>query len=294
MTRSRSNRGSSTAARDLQRQQLLFWKWRDLITKLMINRINWSGLPETVDERFLETVLATQGKAVFYEEAGNLLATRVVIQDKPDVNENYSKFQSIGPGWTRDIPENEGILVWNSTNRSNNWTVFDEFASDLAELDILGRTNRSQQRWAKLLLADEANYNDVKRIVEDLDRGKPLTVGLTSLGKGIEAIALDLSTPYMQEDFHADKEAVLAELYLFLGLRSVSREKPAYMNYSETDSGNDAVARVREDLLLPRSQAAEAMNEKWGLDITVSWRDEQLNAMTDTNPSGAENDTDRN
>lgn len=304
MSRNKNTRNNNPAnnrtAVEMQVRETYLWKWRNFIEKLILNRIQWTGLPPTVDERFLERCLARYGKAVFYnnglENKGEeiFMATRVVTEGPPDVYDNYNKFRSIGPGWDVDIPQGKGVLIWNSTTRRDDWLMFEQYASDLAAIDLVARVNRKQQRWGVLLTGQEGSFTDTNNVVKALDTGEIVTSVLKDIADSIGVVKLDLTVPYLQKDFHSDRDSLLSELYTYLGIINVPREKSSYMNYDETSMENDAIARIREDLLFPRRQAAEAINNQWGLDISVEWRQdalEEIMTANNTDPSGGvEND----
>ena len=268
-------------------------KYRQLINKLIMNRIEWVGLPDTVDPRWLEVTLAQYGNAIFYDgtstsagkeeafvraskEDAIFLVSKVVQQGSPDVYGNFNDYRAIGFNFNYQIPHGEGVVIWNSTTRENSWMIMNSFAQDLAEIDSIAKLNRKQQRFAKIIAADESAINDAERVLKKVDQGEPVIMGLKSLTDKVTAATLDLSVPYLQADFHKDRESLMAELFTYLGIKNVGREKSTYMNYSETDLSNDAIARVREDLLSPRKQAAEEINRKWGLNVDVRWKEEEV------------------
>lgn len=265
-------------------------KWLELIDRWTLNRIRWEGLPDTVDERWLERTLTHFGYALWwngndantgleYNSEPIHMATKCVLQGPPDIYDNRHQYMAIGTNYSYQVPEGEGVVIWNSTTRRQTWQVLVQYANDLADLDFLMRTNRNQQRWTSIIAGKETAINDAERILQSLDAGEPAIITTNDISDKVGIINLSMDVPYKQADFHDDKESVLSELYSFLGIVNVGRDKASYMNYSETEMSNDAIARVREDLLWPRRQAAEQINAKWGLNVSVHWRDEEFQSI---------------
>lgn len=300
MSRSRNRIPQSNVAlknQQFMRYQVYKRKWFSYIEKICLTRMKWNNLPETVDERFLERVLMRHGKAVFYKADDDLyLATKVFTQDTPDLYDNYHKFTSIGSNWQQQLPEGDGVLIWDSMTRKPYLDILNVFSEDLAELDQLIHLNNKQQRWGVILTGNETNLKDQHRIIQDLDSGQPVIIGLKEIAEYVEVKKIDLSVPYLAKDFHENQALRLSELYLQLGIINIPKDKEQYMNYSETSMTNDAISRVREDLLLPRQQACDAINKMYGLDISVEWRNDQFdNLIVDpTNDSTSIDETDEN
>ena len=57
-----------------------FRYYYDRLIEMAVSRFEWKGLPDTVDTRYLELALLTDGKAVFfYDEVLGYLALRCAI-----------------------------------------------------------------------------------------------------------------------------------------------------------------------------------------------------------------------
>lgn len=282
----------------LFRYNLYYTKWISYIEKLMLSRVKWNNLPDTIDERFLERVLMRYGKAVFYSIDDLFLATRVMTTDQPDLYDNYHRFQSIGTNWNYTVPEGEGVLIWDSMTRRPYYDLISTYAEDLAELEQTAHLNRRQQRWAVIITGDEVNLRDRQRILQEIETGQPVILG-SNTNANLEVKKVDLTVPYLAADFHDDKAKMLSELYLQLGIINIPKDKPQYMNLEETGIANDAVSRIREDILIPRKQACDAINDMYGLDISVEWRTEEFTDIireseeepeTEKEEEGKEND----
>ena len=289
---------------DLYNTNLVYrQKWRNYIDKILLNRINWINLPDTIDERFLERTLVRYGKAVFYEGSFSgtgvpvnydervFLATRVVTEGTMDIYDNYNKYMSLGNNFSRQIPDGEGVLIWNSTTRRDDWGVLNQYSIDLADIDTTAKINRNQQRWAIMLTSKQENFNDIIKLQREMDEGKIVISALKNIVDDITINKLDLTVPYKAEQFNADKENMLRELSTYLGV-IMPKDKASYVNNTEVEMNNDTLARIREDILFPRKQACSVINKKWGLEIDVEWRNDAFNEVINPENPNDENTID--
>ena len=261
-----------------QRHASYLFKHRSYIDKIILNRINWKNLPDTIDERFLERALTHYGRAVFYNSAPEgsepiFLAARVVATGPLDVYDNQHELRAIGSNYEYDIPEGDGVMIWNSTTRRDDWAMLDQFAIDLAELDGIRRLNRSQQKWGLGLTAPQGSIDDAGKILRDIEAGVPVMIALEGMGEKIKVDKIDLSVPYLAKEFAMDQESILKELHTYLGVVQ-PKEQPSYVSETEVELNNDIIARIREDLIFPRQQAIDVINKTFNLDISIEWRNE--------------------
>lgn len=279
-----SANGMSSKNLALASREMIAHKWRNIALRLALGRFDWKGLPDSIDERYLEKTILLEGRAVFFKVGDELKATPVITETSQDEYENFSKLTAMGSnGWQYSIPENQGVMVWDTMSRIHTWPTVEWYIDALTEIDELRRVNRRQQRTATVFQGPAEAANDMRILAKHLEMGETAFV---SEKFGVEGAVSAISTgvQYLQADFQADLQNVLNELYLFLGIEHMGMEKKAHVLESEAGITNDSVARIREDLLLPRQQAAEAVNKLFNTNITVEWRSYEKDNME--NPSG--------
>ena len=59
---------------------------------------------------------------------------------------------------------------------------------------------------------------------------------------------------------------------------------------AEATVATDSVARMREDSIIPRQQAAEEINKTFGTNISVEWRTSQKELLEQSYGEGEENE----
>lgn len=259
-----------------------YYKWMTYIERLAMSRFQWNNLPEGCSERYLERILMMMGQAVFFKHEETLMATKVAINGKFTVYHDPTSMISIGDnGWHYQIPAGEGVMVYDTLLRKNQYPILTDFATELAELDGIRRTNRRQQRAQVIITAPESRQADLQRMLKDLTMNE--WVGMTvekGLAESVEAVKLGID--YKQSDFQEEETNIINKIYSFLGIEHLPYEKSERLVTSEASIATDAIARIREDALLARQFAAEQVNEMYGTDISVEWRTNQAELMNDS------------
>lgn len=273
------------AFNDLNRKERRYFR---RFEALALARIKWDGLPESMEPRFLEHTLLYNGRAVIYDalegsdpENPLILGTRGTPQGPMDLYNNYNKWISLGGGGHyQEIAEGEEIVCWDSNTRTTMGWILIDVAKEIALLESTRVMNREQQRVAKHLQGREESQTDMKRLRESIEVGEPYMFTIGGVGENaINVETVDLSTPYLQHDFHEDKLSILNDFMIDLGVKTQPFDKSQYQHLAEVTMANDEIARIREDLLEPRRLAAELMNEKWGLDVKVDWANDEFEIL---------------
>ena len=257
----------------------------------ILTRIKWDNLPDGITEREIESILMKTGQCLaFLSETGRPLALRVTQKGKPNVHGDPIHYQAMGEdGWTEDVPTDKGVWIWDTETRRYMYPSLLRTARKLANLDILQDSNRDAQRHIIAFVGTENNVQDLGLLAKDMGMSaKNVFLDKRTFKDGMEPIkAIKLDVDYKQDDFWADKRGLINEFFDKAGIEHIAFEKNAHLLQTEATVVYDSVARVRENLLLPRQRAAKTMTElfKNFIDgpITVSWRKEQYDIMNDTN-----------
>jgi hypothetical protein len=274
-----------------QNEKMMYeWKWMRFIESLALSRFKWENLPDTMSERHLEKVLHIYGQAVMFSMDGIHMATQVVTRGMPNPYDDYTTFTSTANnGWNYEIPEGDGFVVYDSQTRTSGIQPLRLFASQLAELDVLKRVNLRQQRTAVVFTGPEDNQGDMVKLAKDLEVSQYGVLANKNLKSHIEVKAIRTDVPYMAEQFNADRQAMLNDLYAHLGVEQLV-EKAERLITAEADAFADSTARIREDALIPRRQAAEAFNKRFGTNISVSWRVDEQSALKSDDPASTKDE----
>lgn len=254
--------------------QRSFISYRQWILSLAINRYKWLNLPLTCDERYLEFTLLRNGVAsIAYPEKmpGVFFSTMTNLDGRWNIYDTPCHWQSIGNnGWNFNASPKTGVLVYENRLRMPNWQMIEYFARRLAALDRVEDINMQQQRTPYLITAPREQVNDAKQMYKQIAGGEPAILGKSNLS-AINIEAISTGVPYLGKELSDKKLALWDEIYNFLGISHVG-QKSERLTSEEVSASNEPSNLMALDGLTSRREAANVLNERFGLDVHVVWR----------------------
>ena len=262
--------------------------WR-VLTELSLNRFKWYGLPESIDERYLELSLMQHGRALFFwweppielvnGQPVQAMDGRYMVQqfhgfgltNHYDNPTNFRVNSHTGVGGT--FTSKQAVPVWNNYLRTPDQDIIQVYANRLTELDTTIDVNTVNLRHPKIL----AYSDDLRLTMDNVNRQFQEGVPTIKLNQGI-----DLNQIAQTLDWGGDAETMPALLagkgkmwndaLMMLGVPTVNQDKKERMITDEAETGKDQSEVIRNISLNSRKQAAQQINDMFGLDVAVEWR----------------------
>lgn len=258
-----------------------FQSYRQQILTMAMNRIKWVGLPETCDERFLEFTLMRNGMAgIAFPKSmpGVWFSTQVAANGQWNVYDTPRNWEMVGNnGFNfRATPKN-GVLVYDSQMRMPNWSQIEYYARRLAALDRIENINLDQQKTPWLITAPREKVNDAKQVYKQIAGGEPAIIGKPELSK-VSIEAINTQVPYIGKELTERRLSLWDEIYNFLGISHVG-QKSERLTSEEVAASNEPSNLMALDALNARRDAANKLNNRFGLDIHVVWRKDNESDM---------------
>lgn len=253
---------------------LTFYGYLDQLTSLALSTIEWRGLPETVDGRYIEFILLYQGQAIYFDEpdVGNLcLNMRGVggfdVYNLPIRRIAYSPSNE----FQRELTPTDSVIVYNNYMRMPSIDALEMFAWRLANIDRTIDVNVAGQKTPKLLLCSENQRLVIENMYKQYEGNYPAIFGDTRLDfEGLKAI--DTTSPFVADKLQIVKRQIYNEALTFLGIENNSNEKAERLVTNEAVSSVGATQANRYVRLAARQDAAEKINAMFGTNITVEYR----------------------
>ena len=101
----------------LYRNNITYLYYYNRLVELAISTFEWKNLPPTVDERYLELALTTNGNAVFFKDdvMEEFLALKCVLSGKFNVYGIPINYRAIGEnGYNMPLDQNNSVLIYNN------------------------------------------------------------------------------------------------------------------------------------------------------------------------------------
>ena len=249
-----------------------YWFYR--ITEIAVNGFRWKNLPEEVDERFLEMILAFNGKAIFFrDETVGYAALEMSSEGEYDIYNIPSRRCAFGYNgyFNADLDENNSVIIYNNYTRTPEILTIRLYAQRLAEIDRAIDINIRTQKTTKILKCAEEERLTYQNLLKKYDGGTPFILGSKNLATLGDIETLDLTTPYIADKLQVQKRQVFNEVLTYFGIENANTEKRERMVTDEITSNMGGVAISRNSRMNARKKAAKEINRIFGTNIEVEF-----------------------
>ena len=267
-----------------------FMLYRNMLWGLAEARFVWDGLPDTVNERYLERVLHRHGLAVFFEDPRlhAFLALHAAGTGDVDVYGDPKTFRVTGNRYiNREISSKDCVPIWTNRNRVNDQWVVDYYAAALAEAAETVRVNALNSRSPMILALSQEQRLAGENFYRQVAEGQPVIFTVKDdMGRGLaESVqALDnRQSPNAISDAIRVKKEIWDDAMLALGIQCAPPDKKERLVDDEVEAIQGQTAAFRGVAIGARQEAADAINERYGLNVSVHWRHsrEQVRGIND-------------
>ena len=271
-----------------------FMLYQNMLWGLAEARFVWDGLPETVNERYLERVLHRHGLAVFFEDPRlhAFLALHAAGTGDVDVYGDPKTFRVTGNRYiNREISSKDCVPIWTNRNRVNDQWVVNYYAAALAEAAETVRVNALNSRSPMILALSQEQRLAGENFYRQVAEGQPVIFTVKDdMGRGLaESVqALDnRQSPNAISDAIRVKKEIWDDAMLALGIQCAPPDKKERLVDDEVEAVQGQTAAFRGVAIGARQEAADAINERYGLNVSVHWRHsrEQVRGINDLGES---------
>lgn len=247
----------------------------NMLTELAISMFEWKNLPPSIDARFLELILFSDGMAVFfYDEEIGYLALQTMIGGNLDVYRVPKIRRAYATnGYNRSLDENNSVIIWNNMLRTNCLTDVELFARRLYECERTIDVNIKAQKTPVAILCDENQRLTMKNLYARYDGNEPFIFGAKDLDvKKIQAITT--GAPYVADKIMQTKFQIWNEAMTYLGISNANMHKKERLLNDEVAINMGSTVASRYTRLEMRKQACAKINAMFGLNIDVEYRED--------------------
>lgn len=245
------------------------------LTELAISMFEWKNLPDSIDPRFLELVLFSDGMAVFFkDEVLGYLALQTMIGGNLDVYRIPKIRRAYATnGYNRSLDEKDSVIIFNNMLHTNCLTDVELFARRLYECDRTIDVNIKAQKTPIMISCDENQRLTMKNLYQQYDGNEPFIFGGKDMDiKKIQAIVT--GAPYVADKVMQTKFQIWNEAMTYLGISNVNMHKKERLLNDEVTRNMGSTVASRYTRLEMRKQACKKINEMFGLNIDVDYRED--------------------
>ena len=253
------------------------------LSELAMSMFEWKNLPKSIDERFLEYTLFYEGDAVFFKDTdltdeqnldGTYLALQCVLGGRLDVYRvpRDRKAYAVS-GYIKKLTETDSVIIWNNMLRIPEYGRMLFYARKLYEIDRSIDVNVKNQKFPVAILCDENERLTFKNIYMQYDGNQPFLFGSKDLDLS-QIQVLKTDAPYVCDKLYQLKNEVWNEALTCLGISNVNVQKKERLVSDEVVRGMGGTIASRHSRLEMRRRACEQINNMFGLNIDVDYRED--------------------
>lgn len=261
------------------------------LRSVALNRFKWEGLPDTVDERFLERSLFERGYILFFKDPvmGYLtlnanLGGEFNVYDIPVTRRAYAS----NGKYNHTCSEKDSVIIWNNYNHLSDVMTTNLFAYRLSELQRTTDVNIIGQKVPKIITANEQQRLTMRQLYMQWDGNEPFIFGDKGMMGDIGVDVLDTTAPYVADKLEVQKHNYINEYLTYLGIENQNADKKERLVASESGATFGMVSVCRNAYLNAREQACEEINRMFGLNVSVKFKEDAALAIEQVTPYNKE------
>ena len=252
-----------------------FMQYYNRLTELAISMFEWKNLPDSIDVRFLELALFSDGMAVFFKDDDiGYLALRTMIGGHlnvyqiPTIRTAYAS-----SGYNKVLNEDNSVIIFNNLLHTNCLLEIENFAKRLYNLDRIIDINANAQKTPLFISCDEKQRLTMKNLFMQYDGNAPVIYADKQLNPNAIKV-LQTEAPYVCDKIYTLKTQIWNEALTYLGISNTNIQKKERLISDEVTRNMGGVIASRYSRLEARRQAADAINKMFGLEIEVNYRED--------------------
>lgn len=252
-----------------------YLQYYNRLLELAINMYEWKNLPETIDERFLELTLFSDGMAVYFrDEVLGDLCLQTMIGGHLDVYRIPMERTAYATnGYQVQLNALNSVIIFNNYTHTNSMLDVEMYARRLYEIERTIDVNVKAQKTPILIQGSEAQRLTLKNLYMQYDGNEPFIFGDDKLNvTGLNVLVTN--APYVADKLNVLKRQIWNEALTYLGIDNANTEKKERLVSSEVETNLGGVEAQRFCRLNARRKAADQINKLFGTNIEVDFREE--------------------
>lgn len=255
---------------------LTYRQYLNRLTELAISMFEWKNLPDTVDARYLELHLFETGCMVYFKDdvIGDLCLDCIVngrldVYGNPLLRRAYSGYNN----YQKLLTYKDSVIIWNNYLHCNSILDVEMFARRLYNIDRIIDINANAQKTPVLVQGNEKQRLTLLNLYKEYDGNAPFIFGDKNLDiNTLKALSTD--APYVCDKLYQLKTEIWNEALTYLGISNINIQKKERLIIDEVTRNQGGTIASRYSRLESRRQAVEKINDMFGTNIEVNYRED--------------------
>lgn len=271
---------------------LTYLQYINRLTELAICMFEWKNLPASVDQRYLELHLFETGCMIYFDDdiLGNLCLDciangRLGVYGDPILRRAYSGYNN----YQKLLKESNSVIIWNNYLHTNSILDVKMFAKRLYNIDRIIDVNANAQKTPVLVQGTEKQRLTLLNLYKEFDGNSPFIFGDKNLD--LSALkSIQTGAPYVCDKLYQLKTQIWNEALTYLGISNINIQKKERLITDEVTRNQGGTIASRYSRLESRRQAVKKINDMFGTNIEVDYR-EDFQEVDNNDANSIGNDT---
>lgn len=270
-----------------------YWDYFNRLKEYAINMFEWVNLPDTIDPRYLELQLFMLGYVCFFKtDITNPNNSGINLPDLGDNEGTYLCLQcTLGgrfnvynlptqyhiytaSGFTTERNKSNAVIIYNNYLHQPTYKTVELFAYRLYNIERTIDVNLFHLKNPYLAIVPENQVLSVKQLFNQVNENEPNIVADNNLDvTSFQSISLNAKNDTIE--LNNLKHQYMNEVLTFFGINNANTDKKERLVTNEVDANNQQLLCSRDVMLNARKQACKEINEMFGLNIDVKFRNEE-------------------
>lgn len=248
--------------------------YRRQLALLTFQLFEWKNLPKSVDPRYLEMTLHTNGYVGFFKdsilgfmfcqgtEGNNIDHYRnptVFTASEATYHKSYKILR-----YDDDDDKSKCIMLYNNDLKFPTLPSLHRFAMDMADINQISRVNRRAQKTPFIVQTAEKQYYSLLQAYNQIDENNQVVFVDKDMGFEEAVKVLNTDAPYVVDKLRTELNQVWNEVLTFLGINNSNIDKTARVQTSEVLSNNEQIETSGNVFLKTRKEFCERVNRVFG------------------------------
>lgn len=246
------------------------------LMELSIAMFEWKNVPDEIDIRFLELILFSEGKAVFFKDEvlDEYLALQFTVNGRLNFYHIPIRRRAFAiNGYQRELDESNSVIIYNNMLHTPSKLDVEMMSRRLYDLDRAIDVNAKAQKTPVLIQASDSQRLTMKNLYKQYEGNEPFIFGNKALDiDGLKVLKTD--APYVADKLYDLKTKYWNEALTYLGISNTNITKKERMITDEVTRNMGGVIASRYSRLESRRKACEEINKLFGLDMWVDFRED--------------------
>lgn len=260
---------------------------------LAINQFKWNGLPETIPERYIENCLFEEGQILFFEDRlDGFFCLPMGECGGFDVYGEPLKYNATGFNRAfRNIPRERAVRIENNKSRMPTRCAIEYFVQQLFEVVRTRDVNLRTLKAPFIVSCTDDKLLTMKQLFNDIDKNNFVIYGDEAFGMNGAVQVLQTGVKSLLGELTDTYHDILNEALTYMGINNANTDKRERLITSEAESNNQFIDSCAEMFFESRRRAAEEINAKFGLNVSVELRVPRMTGGGAENVENVANDT---